>query len=282
MNKIGILHPGEMGVSLAASAIRSGQQVYWVSSGRSEQTRRRAEQQDLIELQSLTELCQACEVIISICPPHAAEEVARSVIRAGFKGIYLDANAISPQRAKRMQQLMEKNEIRFIDGSVIGRPAWKAGETILYLSGKDTGIIRDCFQNGLLEVNIIGEEAGKASAIKMCYAAYSKGTTALLASILAAAEAYDVRTELYQQWNMDDPGFSEQVNRRVMRTTAKAWRFAGEMEEIADTFKAAGLPDGFHRASVEVFKRMINLEPDPLMHLDQFLNVLARKPSNSR
>jgi 3-hydroxyisobutyrate dehydrogenase-like beta-hydroxyacid dehydrogenase len=272
MNKLGILHPGEMGVSIAASALNNGHAVYWVSTGRSEQTRLRAEKHRLIELKSLAELCQTCDVILSICPPHAAEEVAGSVVTEKFQGIYLDANAISPQRVMRVQQVMEKNGIRFIDGSIIGWPAWKAGETFLYLSGKDAEVIRECFQNGPLETKIIGEEAGKASAIKMCYAAYSKGTTALLAAVLAAARAYDVGEELYQQWDMDDPGFSEQVKRRVMRTPAKAWRFEGEMEEIAVTFEQAGLPGGFHQAAAEVFRRMANREPD---EPDRLMQILA-------
>ena len=272
MNRIGILHPGEMGVSIAASAMNSGHSVYWVSTGRSEQTRLRAEKNNLIEMTSLARFCQICEVIISICPPHAAEEVARSVIAEKFKGIYLDANAISPQRVKKLQQIMEENGIRFMDGSIIGGPAWKAGETFLYLSGMDAKVIRDCFQTGPLETKIIGDEAGRASAIKMCYAAYSKGTTALLAAVLAAAKAYDVDEELYRQWDMDDPGFSEQVNRRVMRTSAKAWRFAGEMEEIAATFDEVGVPGGFHQAAADVFRRMANLEAD---ERDQLMGILA-------
>lgn len=276
MNKIGLLHPGEMGVSIAASAMNSGHLVYWVSTGRSEQTRLRAEKHNLIELKSPAELCQTCEVIISICPPHAAEETARSVITEKFKGVYLDANAISPQRVKRLQQIMEENGIHFFDGSIIGGPAWKAGETVLYLSGRDAEVIRDCFQNGPLETIIIGDEAGKASAIKMCYAAYSKGTTALLTAVLAAAKAYDVGEELYRQWDIDDPGFPEQVNRRVMRTRAKAWRFAGEMEEIAATFEEAGLPDGFHQAAAEVFRRMANMEADEQDRLMQILAAIVR------
>jgi 3-hydroxyisobutyrate dehydrogenase-like beta-hydroxyacid dehydrogenase len=270
MNKIGILHPGEMGVSIAASALNSGHPVYWVSTGRSEHTRLRAEEHKLIELNSLAALCQTCEVILSICPPHAAEEVAESVVTEGFKGVYLDANAISPQRVNRLQQILEKNGIRFIDGSIIGGPAWKAGETFLYLSGKDAEVIRDCFHNGPLETKVIGDQAGKASAIKMCYAAYSKGMTALLAAVLAAAKAYEVGEELYQQWDLDDPGFSEQVKRRVMRTTAKAWRFEGEMDEIAVTFEQAGLPGGFHQSAAEVFRRMAIMgpgEPDRLMQI---------------
>ena len=277
MNSIGILHPGEMGVSIAASAINSGRQVYWVSAGRSKQTRLRAEKHNLIELQSLGELCQTCRIIVSICPPHAAEEVARSVIREGFERIYLDANAISPQRARKLQQLMEENKIEFIDGSIIGGPAWKPGETFLYLSGNKAEVIKDCFQNGPVETKIIGDEAGKASALKMCYAAYSKGTTALLASILATAKALDVREELYRQWDLDEPASSEQINRRVLRSTAKAWRFAGEMEEIAATFEAAGLPGGFHKAAAEIFQRMAGLEPRTLFSVDQILATLPHK-----
>jgi 3-hydroxyisobutyrate dehydrogenase-like beta-hydroxyacid dehydrogenase len=277
MSKIGILHPGEMGISIAASAINSGNLVYWVSTGRSEQTHRRAAKLDLIEMQSLTALCQACEMVISICPPHAAEDVARSVIAEGFKGTYLDANAISPKRARRLGGMMEENKIHFIDGSIIGGPAWKPGETILYLCGNNAEAIRDCFQNGPLEARIIGSEVGKASALKMCYAAYTKGTTALLASLLAAAEALGVRDQLYQQWDTDDPGFSEQVNSRVLRTTAKAWRFAGEMDEIAATFEDAGLPDGFHRAAAETFQRMTVVEPGTSVLLDQILAILPRR-----
>lgn len=280
MTKIGILHPGEMGISIAASAMNSGHPVYWVSEGRSEHTRRRAEKHNLIELKSLTEVCRTCEVIISICPPHASEEVARSVTLEYFKGVYLDANAISPQRVKKLQQAMEENGIRFVDGSVIGGPAWEAGETFLYLSGKDAETIRDCFPSGPLETKIIGDEAGDASALKMCYAAYSKGTTALLAAVLAAAEAYDVSEELSRQWDMDDPGFSEQVNRRVMRTSAKAWRFKGEMEEIASTFEQAGLPGGFHQAAAEIFRHMAHGKPDGPDHLAQILASILRRSSH--
>jgi 3-hydroxyisobutyrate dehydrogenase-like beta-hydroxyacid dehydrogenase len=256
MRKIGILHPGEMGVSIAASAINNGHQVYWMSASRSDKTRARAEKYNLIAINSLVEFCQTCEFIISICPPHAAEEIARSVIGAGFKGYYLDANAISPQRAVKIGQMMKANDIQFADGGIIGGPAWKPKETRLYLSGQHTDEVAACFSDGPLETKIIGEEVGKASALKMCYAAYSKGTTALLAAILATAESLGVREELYRQWDMDDKDFSEQVSRRVKRVTAKAWRFEGEMEEIAETFQESGLPAEFHKAAAEIYHRM--------------------------
>lgn len=278
MTKIGMLHPGEMGISVAASAINNGHQVYWASENRSDKTRRRAEKHGLIESNSLIEVCQNCEIIFCICPPHAVEAVANSVIEHGFNGYYLDANAISPLRASKIGQMMETAGIHFVDGGIIGGLAWKPKETWLYLSGKDANLIADCFTNGPLETKIIGDEIGNASALKMCYAAYSKGTTALLAAILATAESLDVREELYQQWDIDDPNFSEDVNRRVTRATAKAWRFEGEMHEIASTFQEAGLPNGFHEAAAEMYHRMANFKDSAeTPKLEDVMKVLLQK-----
>jgi 3-hydroxyisobutyrate dehydrogenase-like beta-hydroxyacid dehydrogenase len=278
MSKIGILHPGEMGISIASSAINTGHEVYWLSENRSNKTRARAQKYHLLEIDSRPQFCQTCEIIFSICPPHAAEDVAHSVIEAGFKGLYLDANAISPQRAAKIGKMMQENDIQFVDGGIIGGPAWTRGETWLYLSGDQAHKVAACFSNAPLETKIIGIELGKASALKMCYAAYTKGTTALLSAILGTAEALGVRDELYQQWELDEQGFSEQVNRRVARVTAKAWRFEGEMKEIASTFREARLPDGFHLASAEVYSRMAyfkNASETP--PLDDVLKTLLKK-----
>jgi 3-hydroxyisobutyrate dehydrogenase-like beta-hydroxyacid dehydrogenase len=213
-----------------------------------------------LEIDSVSLFCQTCEVIISICPPAAAEEVARSASEAGFRGLYIDANAISPQRAIKIGQMLEANGIDFVDGGVIGGPAWKPKETWLYLSGERADEIALCFSMGPLETKIIGSEIGKASALKMCYAAYTKGTSALLSAILATAESLGVRDELYQQWDLDEQGSAEQVNRRVARVTAKAWRFEGEMKEIASTFGEVGLPEGFHLAAAEIYHRMASFK----------------------
>ncbi len=256
MSKIGLLHPGEMGIFVAATAINSRHQVFWVSQGRSSKTRSRAEKYSLIEVNSLSRLCQRCEIVLSICPPQAAEDVARLVIETGFKGLYLDANAIAPQRSIKMGQIMKTAGIRFVDGGIIGGPAWTPKETWLYLAGDHAEEIASCFANGPLETKVIGNEIGKASALKMCYAAYTKGTTALLAAILAASDVLGVRENLYEQWDMDNEGFSEQVNQRVKRVTAKAWRFEGEMREIALTFQEAGMPSEFHEAAAEIYHRM--------------------------
>lgn len=254
--RVGILHPGAMGVSIAASAKNAGHTVYWASEGRSSQTHERASKINLLDIHSVAKLCDECSVIFSVCPPHAAEDVAKEVIGHGFRGVYLDANAISPQRAIRIDQAMSDAGVEFVDGGIIGGPAWRPGRTWLYLSGKEAQRVASCFSAGPLEVAVIGDSAGKASALKMCFAAYTKGTTALLSAILAVAEALGVREELANQWSRGGSDFAEQTNRRVRGVTAKAWRFAGEMEEIAATFEGAGMPGGFHAAAAEVYRRI--------------------------
>jgi len=253
---IGFLHPGAMGISLAATARNTGHGVYWLSEGRSPDTRERASKIDMIEIQTLEELCRECSVIVCVCPPHAAWEVADRVRACSFKGLYVDVNAISPQRVKGIEQSMSQVGVDFVDGGIIGGPAWTPGSTWLYLSGKGADQVAGCFAAGPLETEVIGEEVGKASALKMCFAANTKGTTALLCAIAAAAEEMGVRKELEKQWSRHGSDFAHQTQARVCGVTAKAWRFSGEMEEIASTFKEAGLPDGFHLAAADIYRRI--------------------------
>lgn len=281
--KVGILHPGEMGLSIAASAHNSGHTVYWVSAGRSSQTAERAARIGLIDAGSLTTLCETCTAIFSVCPPDAAEGVASSVLDQGFTGLYVDMNAISPQRTVRIGEMMAAHGARFVDGGIIGGPAWKPNSTWLYLSGAEAQIAADYFAAGPLETVVIGNEIGKASALKMCFSAYSKGTTALLNAVIAAAEALNVRAELEQQWSRDNANTPAQNAQRVQQSTAKAWRFAGEMEEIAATFKAAGLPDGFHLAAAEIYRRTTDFKgAAALPALDEVLTALLKISDESK
>lgn len=254
--QIGFLNPGAMGISLAAAAQNSGHDAYWMSAGRGADTRERAEKIGLIEAQSMKELCDKCSIIISVCPPHAAVEVAELVIASSFKGVYADVNAISPERVKRIGQLMDNAGVVFVDGGIIGGPAWKPNTTWLYLSGHSSDQVEACFTDGPLGTELIGDSIGKASALKMCFAANTKGTTALLCAIVAAAEKMGVRKELENQWSRHGSGFAQETHDRITRVTAKAWRFTGEMEEIASTLDSAGLPDGFHLAAHDVYQRI--------------------------
>jgi 3-hydroxyisobutyrate dehydrogenase-like beta-hydroxyacid dehydrogenase len=275
--RIGILHPGDMGISIAASAKNAGNDVYWASAGRGPDTHARAAKFELRDVGTLANLCVECEIVLSVCPPHAAEQVAEQVLAAGFRGLYLDANAIAPERAVRIGAAMAAAGASFVDGGIIGGPAWKPASTWLYLAGPAAERIAACFSAGPLETQILGATVGRASALKICYAAYSKGTTALLCAILAAAEELGVRQELGQHWDRDQPGFAGQVEQRVRQVTAKAWRFTGEMQEIAATLRGAGLPGDFHAAAATIYGRLAPFKAAPATSaLEDVLAALLR------
>jgi 3-hydroxyisobutyrate dehydrogenase-like beta-hydroxyacid dehydrogenase len=228
---------------------------------------------------SLAELVATCPVILSVCPPDFAEDVAHQVAAQSFKGLYLEANAISPQRVQRIGALMTQSGARYVDGGIIGGTNWDKRETWLVLSGKpaDANEIAALFVDSPLQVRVIGETIGKASALKMCYSAYAKGTSALLAAILATAQAFDVRGELEKQWTIGDAKFANATHERIRNTTGRAWRFAGEMDEISDTFRAAGMPGEFHRAAAEVFQRMAQFkDAETVPTIDDVLDALMQ------
>lgn len=254
MRRIGLLHPGAMGASVGAAARSNQHTVLWASAGRTGSTRARAHRANLDDAGTVADLVKASEIVLSVCPPHAAEEVAREVAQLGFSGVYAECNAISPDRTRAIQRVIEDAGAHYVDGGIIGGPAWtREAKTHLYLSGPRAKEVADCFQGSPLQASAISERIGAASALKMGYAAYTKGTTALLTAILGMVEREGVRAELARQWG---DAFTEQAVRRVCADSAKAWRFVGEMQEIAATFKGAGLPGGFHEAAADVFARL--------------------------
>jgi hypothetical protein len=194
-------------------------------------------------------------VILSICPPQAALDVAEAV--RGFTGLYLDANAISPASAGAVAQLITGGGGRYVDGGIIGLPPEKPGSTRLYLSGADAGQIQDMFAGTPLEPRIVAGSATAASAVKMAYASWTKGAAAMLlaARARALALAEGVEDALLSEWDISQPQLAGLSARSAREGVTKGWRWVAEMEEIAQSMATAGLPDGFDRAAAEIFRR---------------------------
>ncbi len=253
--KVGVLHPGQMGAVVAQTIKNSGHEVYWASEGRGAGTAQRADGAGLTDAGSLQQMAEICSVIVSVCPPEFAEEIAAKVAGQSFRGLYLDVNAISPERARRIERLIRDSGGTFLDGSIIGMPARARGQTWLYVSGENAAAAAGYFRGGPLEFEVLGDLAGQASALKMCFAAYSKGTAALVAAVLGTAEALGVQGALERQWGRSGPNYERAVS--SVRTAApKAWRFSGEMREIADTFESVEVPNGFPAAARAIYEKM--------------------------
>ena len=273
MSIIGIIHPGAMGASVGSAANQKGHRTIWASSGLSTESKKRARRAELFDCKTVANMVDESDVIISICPPHAAEDVATEVVKYGFTGIFVDANAISPEKTLRIGQRLQDAGTKFVDGGIIGGPAWSTeANTKLYLSGDHAGSIANIFANTPLSANVISNHIGSASALKMVFAAYTKGTSALLAAILAVAEKEGVRENLESLWGED---FTKRTHQGVIKNTAKAWRFEGEMREIADTFRLAGYPSGFHEAAAEIFALLEGFKKVPAKNLSEVLTTMV-------
>jgi 3-hydroxyisobutyrate dehydrogenase-like beta-hydroxyacid dehydrogenase len=252
---VGLLHPGEMGAAVGRALRDNGVDVVWASTGRSEATAERAGAAALEDVGSIEELLDRADVVVSVCPPYAAVEVAAAA--EAFPGIYVDANAVSPDTARTIATRVS----RFVDGGIVGPPPREPGTTRLYLSGEEADAVAGLFSGSALDAGVLSVEPGAASALKMAYAAWTKGSTALLLATLATAEANGVGEALLAEWRMSIPEAEGRLRSASRSALSKGWRWVSEMEEIAQTFAAAGLPSGFHEAAADIYRRTPREEP---------------------
>jgi hypothetical protein len=255
---IGVLHPGAMGAAIGSALKPVAGAVIWAAAGRSTATSKRAELADLVGVPDVTALARRADVIVSICPPHAALPVAQDVAAAldghSRRPLYVDANAVSPATVRKIGELLGAD--RVVDGAVIGPPAYAAGAAVLWLSGSAAETVATLFAGSPFDAQVLGPELGAASAIKACYAVQSKALPAAWQAIADAAAAYGVQDALRRQLARDGVDLDAALESLAARAGSKAWRWAGEMDEAAETLAAADVPDGFSRAAAQVYRRM--------------------------
>jgi 3-hydroxyisobutyrate dehydrogenase-like beta-hydroxyacid dehydrogenase len=257
---VGLLHPGDMGAVVGACARTAGQRVLWASAGRSPDTQKRAAAAGLEDVGSVAKVLAASEVVLSICPPHAALDLAREVAAQHFTGLYVDGNAVAPATAREIGSIVERGGATFVDGGLIGPPPRATGSTRLYLSGREAKRAGALFAGSALEAIAVNDVPGAASAVKMAYAAFTKGTSALLMGVRALAASEGVDDALLAEWHRSQPELPKKSEAAARDNARKAWRFVGEMDEIAATFEAAGLPGGFHQACGEIYRRLADFK----------------------
>ena len=280
---VALLHPGNMGATIGAAAATSGARVVWASQRRSRATQERARQAGLIDVESLANAVLESDIVLSVCPPHAAVELAHEVAAQKFRGIYVDANAIARRTAEEIGAIVTKGGASFVDGGIIGAPVKKAGTTRLYLSGARAPEVAELFSKSMLDARTIGATPGAASALKVAYAAWTKCTDALILAICALAAHEGVDQALLEEWRISQPDLERKSSRAAAVATPKAWRYVGEMEEIAATFEAAGLPTGFHKAAAEICARLAPFKDrtDPPLSVTAVIETLfapSQKP----
>lgn len=251
--RITVFHPGAMGSRLAGELVSAGHVVSWVPEGRSGASVERAEAAGLVG-QSFDEAIASAEVVLCSCAPQGAVDIAREVGRAGFTGLYVEANPLSPMSLREAQSAVP--EATFVDAGVVGPPpSGGASPTHLMLSGAAAEQAAALWAGTAVTPRVVGTEPGAASAAKSAYALYNKGKAALAVLAFQLAEKHGVTDALVAQQvradagSLRDPQLPEQLR-------AVAWRWGPEFDELADTLDDAGLEGDAARALRQVWTKL--------------------------
>lgn len=264
LKTVAVMSPGDMGEGVGASIKGQGKDVITITAGRSEETQMRAKRAGFRSVPDLETLVREADLILSIMPPERAESFARDVAAAmkatGSAPAFADMNAISPMTARRIAEIMDGVGAPFIDGGIVGwAPLKSESITRLYVSGPAAGLMDELDGNGK-EIRQLGDEIGRASAVKMVYASITKGTDSLLTAAYTAAESLGIREVLEKEWSETQPDALARMKRRVSALPADAGRWIGEMEEIAATYASAGVTPNFHKGAADMY-RLLNSTP---------------------
>lgn len=285
---VAVVSPGAMGSALGAALARGGERVVATVAGRSERTARLAEQAGLELVPDLRSAIGDADVVLSVVPPAAAPVVATDVVRASEPStspLLVDLNAIAPATALGIASKAADGGVDVVDGSISGPPPWRPGTTRIYLSGARAREIASLPFDGV-DLIVVGDEVGAASAVKMSTASVYKGTSALLAQALVAARANGVLEYVVSDLRAGAPELVANVERRLASAAAKSARYVGEMEEIASAQTAAGLTPSLFEAMADVYTAMARTQlatknPDELppdLALENVLEQLVERP----
>ncbi|PYC86599.1 phosphogluconate dehydrogenase [Streptomyces tateyamensis] len=252
---VGVLHPGSMGAAVAAQVRATGATVLWCSAGRGASTRQRAAEVGLTEVSGLGELVGRSQILLSICPPAAAEAVANEVAAHGFKdGVYVEANAITPGRVGRIAAVLPDATV--VDGSVIGSPPRDGKRPRLFLSGPGDAAdqVVKLFAATDVQARVLGTELGQASALKLAYTSYQKASRVLAALSYALAADHGVEDELLEVAAGRSGSYLLETG-YIAKTAARAWRWGPELIEAAELLEECGLPGDPMRGAADALVR---------------------------
>lgn len=261
--RVGILSIGEMGYHWARLLGDHGVEVLTYLTGRSEVTRKRAENAGVRSVPSLARLTLEADLIVSLVVPSAAKRVASKVAKAlakvGRKDfLYLDANAISPMTARDIELGLSQAQAIFIDGSIIGSAVKLNRGTVVYVSGPQAEQIKGLEQFGF-SVRLLGPDTGQASAFKIVYAGLTKGLQGLFVELLIGARKFGLLDEILRRYDESFPGLPGKVGRGIAALPVHAGRRAEEMGELSRTFRHHGLKAVMVPASTKVLNSIAAL-----------------------
>ncbi len=265
---IGIMSPGDMGAAIGGALAGGGLRAIVALDERSARSRQLAAEAGLEDVGSVERLVEQADVVLSVLVPAeavpAAERVARALgtvgsARSGPSLLYADLNAIAPATTRRVGEVVAAAGARYVDGGIIGPPPRKPGATRIYASGRHAPDLAVLREHGL-DIRVVGEEIGQASGVKMCYAALTKGLTALGTELLVTARRLGLEEPLRAELEGSQAQLLGWLAKSTPTMPPKAHRWIGEMEEIAATFEAVGLTPRILLGAADMYRWIAETE----------------------
>ena len=257
VHTVAILSPGDMGSGVGFALGQNDIDVITCLRGRSNRTRQLAAEAHFRDIPTLGLLVEQADLILSILVPDQAVTVAQQVAAAmrssGKHAVYAECNAVSPQTTRKIESIITEAGGQYVDGGIIGGSPTRGTPPRFYVSGEHTDVVAGLDGKGIT-VKPIGKEVGRASGIKMCYAALTKGTSTLQAALLSAAESMNLTDELIAEFEFSQPDALRQMNNGISRLPPNAHRWISEMLEIASTFEHLGVTPSFHQGAAEMYR----------------------------
>ena len=255
---VGVMSPGDMGSGVGGVLVRSGLRVITSLKDRSEASSTRAAEQGIVDVGSLDDVVASSDLILSILVPSEAlvfaASAAESIVRTNSHVAFADCNAVSPATGVKIGKIITAADGMFIDAGIIGGSPRTGAIPRFYASGEHAGILAELDGKGI-SVPVMRGAVGRASGLKMLYAALTKGTAALHASTLMAAKSLGLFDDLIHELEQSQSGTLTAMG-RVNSISAQAFRWIGEMEEIASTFEDAGVTPNIHAGAAETFQKI--------------------------
>jgi len=274
---IGLVGLGEMGAEIGRYFVKNGIEVISVYGERSKISQDRAIKYGIKDVLTIENVSQKSDIIISIIPPNRALETADQYSKYISKDgpIYCDLNAISTMTAKKIKALLDERNVNYVDGSIMGGPPKENYSPRTYLSGEMAKNLNFLSGKGV-DIIILNGSDFQASAMKMVYAAITKGSKALVAGALIVAKRNNVYQELIDELEYSDEFFHGVALKLIPSIKHKAYRWIGEMNEISSTFKDSGLTGGFHSESENIYELIKDLPPGELS-IDEIIGKITDK-----
>lgn len=256
LQTVGIISPGDMGHAIGAVLCQHGLRVITNLQGRSARTATLAQTAGIIDVANDRTLLHEADMLLSILPPaqaySLAERFAPILKETGTDILFVDCNAIAPRTARTIEQLITAAGASFVDVGIIGGPPQPGRQgPRLYASGPRAEDVAMLTQYSL-DIRVLGPQNGQASGLKMCYASLTKGFTALATEALVAGQAQGLQEALLTEFQLL-PLFNT-MQRSIPAMPPKAYRWVGEMEEIAQTFADLGLPPQMHQGAASLYR----------------------------